>query len=74
MLFCIKDKEEKCQSIIGKNDQLWLILVDYIHSKVNEYIIQDFERFEPIKTKFDKVIIISKRNSKWNVELPVIKN
>jgi hypothetical protein len=63
---CIEEKTNKLKSLRNSYDELWLILVDDIFSRVDYTTKQDFQRFPEIKTIFNRVVLISKRdNSKW---------
>ncbi len=66
---CINEKAEKLIDVKDKFSVLWLILVDDIFSRVDYTTKQDFERFPKIESIFERVIIISKMNSKNWVDL-----
>ena len=66
---CINEKTEKLIDLKEKFSALWLILVDDIFSHVDYATKQDFERFPQIESIFDRIIIVSKINSKNWIEL-----
>ena len=66
---CINEKTEKLIDLKDKFSALWLILVDDIFSRVDYTTKQDFERFPKIESIFERVIIVSRINSKNWVDL-----
>lgn len=66
---CVNEKAEKLIGLSEKFSALWLILVDDIFSRVDYTTKQDFNRFPKIESIFDRIIIISKLNTKNWIDL-----
>ena len=62
----IVEKSKKLEHLKDQYNEIWLILVDDIFSRVDETINRDLKRYPEVKSYFKRIILISKRDtSNW---------
>jgi len=65
----IQEKESKMRAFKNDYSEIWLILVDEIFSRVDYTFKQDLQRFEEIKSSFNRIIVISGRDRKSWIDI-----
>jgi hypothetical protein len=60
---CIDEKSSKLKSLEDKFNELWLVLVDNIFSRVDYTTKQDLQRIPEIRSIFKRIIMISFKDS-----------
>jgi len=71
MLVAINKKNDKISLVKERFDKFWLILVDYISSRVDTYSVIDLHKYPVIHTNFERIILLSKRDkNQWQDLLP----
>ncbi|UII26738.1 hypothetical protein LVD15_26160 [Fulvivirga maritima] len=66
MLVVINEKNQKISSLKDRFSEFWLILIDYISTRVDKYTIMDLHRYTAIKFNFNRIIILSRINkNQW---------
>ncbi len=67
----VADKSSKVEPVKGQFRKFWLILVDDIFSRVDEYSTIDLHKFPPIESNFDRIILLHQRDlNQWQDLLP----
>ncbi|MEM9856746.1 MAG: hypothetical protein AAF843_05305 [Bacteroidota bacterium] len=71
MIVAIKEKNNKIPAVKKKFDEFWLILVDYIFSRVDKYSVIDLHKYQKIESDFERIILLHRRDiTQWQDLLP----
>jgi hypothetical protein len=65
----IHEKESKMRAVKNDYSEIWLILIDEIFSCVDYTFKQDLQRYEEIKSSFNRIIVISARDRKSWIDI-----
>ena len=67
----VREKEEKVRQYFHEYGSWWLAIVDYIGYGLGELDLRQFNANPPIKTIFNKIILVSPWNPKWGSEIKI---
>jgi hypothetical protein len=67
----VKEKEERVSKAYNNYHTWWLVLVDKIAFDVDDIDLQQINLLPPIKTIFDKIILVSSTDHTWGAEIKI---